>query len=217
MITGVVFGKDVLDRCVDFERHSRTQPVVVDAGHERPLVVRLGLALDQRGDGDDLRNVEAERSSLGSRIRRQLAKKLVGEDARDAGGIDADRNQVGARKEKALERPGPRAVDVESRAGRIAVEGGRVDERLRGQARTDLAGGEAFGKRHPDRIGGAGDEAPQYLVGRLVRREEELARSGRPLRRSAAVPGGERRPGWPRRRRAGGRPRRRRTSRRAAR
>jgi len=38
----VMFGKDVFNRCVNFERHSRTQAVVVDTCHERPFVVRLG-------------------------------------------------------------------------------------------------------------------------------------------------------------------------------
>ena len=60
MITVVVFGKDVFNRCVNLERHSRTQPVVVHPRHERTLVVGLGLALDQRGDRDHLRDGETE-------------------------------------------------------------------------------------------------------------------------------------------------------------
>src|SRR5579863_8227435 len=118
-------GERVFDGSVHLEGHAQTEAVVYDACNERAIGVCLCLALDQRSDRHRLRHGNAEPLRARCGVTRKLRKELAGKLSRDLLRSRAERNEVGARKQKAFQTLRPYAVDGD----RIASE--RTRERLR--------------------------------------------------------------------------------------
>src|SRR6476646_177708 len=150
----------VLDGRVGLQRHPDPQTVVVHTGDGLPLIIGPRLAFHDRGEGNQLRLGHPDRIQPRGPRRLPPGLEVLGHDANEVAGPDADGKDIGLGPEEAFER-----------ANREAQNG---------------AGGRAVRRRGGRGV--LGDPEPLRREGRHLRNRAPLASTSRTCQ--GEVPGG---------------------------
>ncbi len=177
-----------------------TEAVIEGARHEGALLVDRGLALDDRGEGDDLLEAPAKLAGRGSdrgasgRELEQAAVEFLLQRAGNVAGVAVEGEAVGGREEVALQAVGAHPQLLEERR----VGGGREEGALGAdlalfEALGGLEAGPALGERHGDLLarGGAGQHGLQIARREVVGEEVAAWLEGRGIPHNSQVPGEE--------------------------